>query len=88
MRGLLILAVIILVMALVGWITFQNNDRQPAVILNTDKIEADTREIVHEGQEAATKAGQAVQAAVDEVRSDRRPDAPADEAKPATSAPN
>ena len=58
MRALLGLIAIVLLLAVVGWITFSWNGDRASVNVETDKVERDTQGLVDEGRdlfEAATQ---------------------------------
>lgn len=46
MRGIVILALLILVMVLAGWLTFGRNPGQATINIETDKIQRDTETAV------------------------------------------
>jgi hypothetical protein len=66
MRGLILLAVIVLICVLVGWITFTREPGRATINLETQEIRDDTKEVMNSGAELLQKAG-------DEIDSDHRP---------------
>jgi hypothetical protein len=57
---LILIAAIILLMALVGWITFGTSPGRSSINLETDEIRADTREALDAGANALHKAEESV----------------------------
>ena len=51
MRGLLIVLGLLVIFALVGWITFSANDGRSSINLETDEIREDTGEVMKKGSE-------------------------------------
>jgi hypothetical protein len=51
MRVLLILAAIVIVMAVAGWITFSSDSGRSSINLETDQIREDTGQMMHNGSE-------------------------------------
>jgi hypothetical protein len=70
MRVLIILAAILVLLALVGWITFGNDSERSSINLETEEIRKDAGEMMNKGSELLKEAE-------DEV-------APASESEPAT----
>jgi hypothetical protein len=52
MRALIIAVLVVLVLVLVGWISFQYSGSRASVTLETERIEEDTERIIDEGREA------------------------------------
>ena len=52
MRTLIIAVLIVLLLVLVGWISFHYTGNQASVTLETERIERDAGRIVDEGREA------------------------------------
>lgn len=52
MRTLVIAVLLVLVLVLVGWISFQYTGNRASVTLETDRIERDTERMLDEGREA------------------------------------
>jgi hypothetical protein len=61
MRALLILAAIILILALVGWISFSKGPDRASVNIESERIRQDTKEAMQSGAEMLHKAGDKVQ---------------------------
>jgi hypothetical protein len=59
-RALILIAAIILLMALVGWVTFGVGPGRSSINLETDEIRADTREALDAGADALHKAEESV----------------------------
>ena len=70
MRAIIIIAVIILIMIGLGWITFRNGGDATNVQFETEKMKQDTEKDIHEGQEFFEEAGQRTRQAVDQLRHD------------------
>jgi hypothetical protein len=60
MRVLIIFAALVLLFALVGWITFSNEQGQSSINLETEEIRQDTGEMMHQGSELLEDAEQEV----------------------------
>jgi hypothetical protein len=70
-RALIFIAAVILLMALVGWITFGTAPGRSSINLETEQIRHDTRHALEHGADALHKAEESV-----------RPDSQADPADP------
>lgn len=68
MRAVLILAAVVLLMVLLGWITFSREGDRPAVTINTDTVQQDTERAVEASREAAAKAAEGAERLADEVQ--------------------
>lgn len=64
MRVILILALIVIGMALLGWLTFTSNRTGVGVTVETEKIQADTARMAEQGEEILDRAGHQLQEAV------------------------
>jgi hypothetical protein len=64
MRAVLILIAIVLVLSLVGWISFHRAPDGPSVKIETEHIRQDTKDLVQSGANLLHKAGDEVQQAV------------------------
>jgi hypothetical protein len=51
MRTLIILAAVVILLALVGWLTFNNEPGRASINLETDEIREDTGEVMRSGSE-------------------------------------
>ena len=60
MRALILIAAIILLMALVGWVTFGTAPGRSSINLETEQIRHDTRQALETGADAIHKAEDAV----------------------------
>lgn len=56
MRLLLILAAIVLLLAVAGWITFSSDSGRSSINLETDEIREDTGEMMRSGSELLREA--------------------------------
>lgn len=56
MRAVLYLVLIVLVLALVGWITFNRDPNRPGVNLETQKMKDDTKRAMETGSDLFKKA--------------------------------
>jgi hypothetical protein len=61
MRALLILAAIVLVLALVGWITFSKGPDHASINIESERIRQDTKQVMQSGAEMLHKAGDKVE---------------------------
>ena len=52
MRALLIIVVLVVVLALVGWIRFSSPEGDPTIRVDSDKVKADTAVIVEKTKQA------------------------------------
>jgi hypothetical protein len=59
-RALILFAIIILVMALIGWVSFGTSPGRSSINLETDQIRQDTREALDTGADVLHKAEDAV----------------------------
>jgi len=75
MRAIIIIAVIILIMIGLGWITFRNGGDATDVQFETEKMKQDTEKAIQEGKEFFDEAGQRTREAVDQLRDDETPPA-------------
>jgi hypothetical protein len=56
MRALLILAAVVLLLAVAGWITFSSDAGRSSINLETEEIREDTGEVMRSGSELLQKA--------------------------------
>lgn len=63
-RGLIFLAIVVILLALVGWITFGKDDGRASINLETETIREDTGEMMKSGSEL-----------LDDARDEVEPDA-------------
>jgi hypothetical protein len=56
MRALIILAALVAILALVGWITFSSGPDRSTINLETQEIREDTGEALHRGSELLREA--------------------------------
>lgn len=56
MRALILLAAIVLVLALVGWISFSKGPDHASITIESDKIRQDTRQVMESGAQVLHKA--------------------------------
>lgn len=61
MRAVIIIAFLILVLVAVGWIRFFSPDGNPAVQVDTDKVQEDTSTFVEESKRALGGAADAIE---------------------------
>jgi hypothetical protein len=59
-RALILIAIIILLFALIGWVTFGTGPGRSSINLETDRIRQDTREALESGANALHNAEEAV----------------------------
>jgi hypothetical protein len=60
MRVLLILVAVLVLLALVGWVTFTNEPGRSSINIETNEIREDTGEVMHKGSELLQDAEQKV----------------------------
>jgi hypothetical protein len=60
MRGVLYLVLIVLVLAVVGWITFNHDPSRPGINLETQKVKDDTRKAMETGSDLLKKAERSI----------------------------
>lgn len=65
MRALVVVVVILLVLFLIGWLTFGNADGDPSISIDTDKVKQDTEMVVDKAKEAADEIDRRVDVDVD-----------------------
>ncbi len=65
MRAVIVILVVLLILALVGWLQFSSIDGGPGVRLNTEKIEQDTSAVVEDSQQAIQRAADKIDATID-----------------------
>jgi len=70
MRALILIAAVVLIFALVGWISFSKGPDRASVNLETGAIRQDTQQAMQKGGELLRKAGDRV-----EADANRQPDA-------------
>lgn len=62
MRALIVLAVIVLVFALVGWISFSKGPERTSINIESDKIRQDTKQVMESGAQVLHRAGDKAEA--------------------------
>ena len=62
MRALIFLAAIILVLALIGWISFNKGPDRASINIESDRIRQDTKQIMESGAQVLHQAGDKVEA--------------------------
>jgi hypothetical protein len=67
MRAILFLAFVIIVLVLVGWLTFSADDSRSSINLETQEIKEDTQKVLDSGATLLEKAG-------DELKRAKTPD--------------
>lgn len=60
MRALIILAAVVLLMALIGWVTFSRGPGESSINLETDQIKSDTQEAMESGAKMLDEAEDAI----------------------------
>ena len=65
MRALILLAAIVLVLALVGWISFSKGPDRASINIESDKIRADTKQVMESSAKMLHQAGDKVEAEAD-----------------------
>ncbi len=67
MRALIVVAVIVLIMIGLGWITFRNGGDATNIQIETQKMKDDTEKAIDKGKEFFDEAGQRTREAVDKL---------------------
>ena len=62
MRALILLAAIVVVLALIGWISFRKGPEGPSVTIESERIRQDTKKVMDSGAQMLHKAGDKVEA--------------------------
>lgn len=65
MRALLVIAVIVLILGLIGWLQFGSPDGDPTIRIDTDRIKHDTSEIVEKTKDVVDGIAEQVDATSD-----------------------
>jgi len=60
MRALVVLIAIVVLFAIIGWISFSFGPGRSSINLETEKVRQDTQEVLESGSEVLQDAGQAV----------------------------
>lgn len=60
MRAFIILLALVVVFALIGWITFSNDSGQTSINIETNEIREDTGELMHKGSDLLNQAEEEV----------------------------
>lgn len=69
MRAIILLAAIVLVLALVGWISFSKGPDRTSINIESDRIRQDTKQVMESGAQMLHKAGDKVEAEADRAPS-------------------
>ena len=62
MRAVIVILALVVLCALVGWISFGNDPGRKSINLETDEIREDTKEVMRSGAELLHKVGDKVEA--------------------------
>jgi hypothetical protein len=65
MRGILVLILIVVVLAVVGWISFGRDGDSASINLETKEIKEDTQKALDTGAQLLKRAGEKIDNAVD-----------------------
>ena len=65
MRAVILIAVIVLILGLLGWLQFSSPDGDPTIRVDTDRIKQDTSEIVEKTKDVVDEITGKVDASVD-----------------------
>lgn len=71
MRVLILLAAIVLVLALVGWISFSKGPDRASINIESDRIRQDTKQVLESGGQMLHRAGDKVEAEANRDPSNR-----------------
>lgn len=69
MKAILVIVAIVLILAVIGWISFGTNGDRASMTIESDRIRHDTREAAERGREAVNKARRSLR---EEAREERR----------------
>jgi len=61
MRAIILLVVIVLVLALIGWISFSKGPDRSSINIESGRIRQDTKEVMESGAQMLHKAGDKVE---------------------------
>lgn len=67
MKGILVAVILILLLAVVGWVSFGRSDSGASISINTERMKADTQKVAEEVEEVANEAVDGVQETVREA---------------------
>jgi hypothetical protein len=67
MRAIIFVVAVLLIMALVGWISFSSGPSRSSINIETQEIKQDTEKVMHSGAELLKDAGEAVEGKDDRV---------------------
>lgn len=84
MKGILITVIIVLILALVGWISFSNNDSAATISIDKQEIKQDVQDAAGEIREATNEVIDAAQDAAGDAEAERDEPAEEDPAAPTT----
>lgn len=65
MRAVVIIAVLLVVFGLVGWVQFSTPDGDPTMRVDSDKVRQDTSVIVEKSKQAIDSAAEKIDASID-----------------------
>ena len=60
MRAILVIVVLVLVLAGVGWLSFSSPDGDPTIRINSEKVKSDSAVIVEKSKEAFSNAAERI----------------------------
>lgn len=67
MRALLLVLAVVLILALIGWISFSKGPERTSINLEKNKIREDTKQMMQSGAELLHKAGDKVESETTQV---------------------
>jgi hypothetical protein len=76
MKGLLVAVIVVLLAALIGWISFSNSDSSAGITINKQEIQNDTRAAAEKLDEATEEAWEGVRDGIDDDDEDDPVSAP------------
>ena len=62
MRVLILLAAVVMLLAIIGWITFSSGAGRASINVETERVRQDTQKVLESGSEVLQDAGEAVDA--------------------------
>ena len=60
MRAILVIVVLVLVLAGVGWLSFSSPDGDPTIRINSEKVKSDSAVIVEKSKEALSNVAERI----------------------------
>ncbi|MCC7335044.1 MAG: hypothetical protein IT422_08105 [Pirellulaceae bacterium] len=65
MRALIVIVILLLILAAVGWLKFSSPNGDPTLRVDTEKVRQDTSTIVEKSKQAVDHAAEKIDASID-----------------------